>query len=187
MIFANVKSITIPEGIVTKIVAAGVTIWQAVVEGYKNWVPYSTTSDGTTIYNGTGYKYGYRIRSGGAEGTASYSTCTGFIPVSGGDTVRVSGCNFAYESTGNAINVSDSSFTNIGQITPSYAAAGYGIFASGAAYQSYSFSTVTEETSGVWKWVVPPAASGIAYIRVTAHDCSNSGASLIVTVNQEIT
>jgi len=187
MNFANVKSITIPEGVVTKIVAAGVTLWEAVTEAFKNWVPYSTTDDGTTIYNGTGYKYGYRLRSGGAEGAATYTVHTGFIPVNGGDIIRVSGYDFDTATNQNAINVYDSSFTHLGQVVANYAAAGYGIFAAGAAYDSYSFSTVTEETEGVFKWIAPPAASGIAYVRVTSIASDGVGSKLIVTVNEEIT
>lgn len=184
--FDNYVRIQIPEGMVKKITdGAGNVIWKA---GYVNMVPISTTNDGVTIYNGTGYKNGYRIRSGGAEGAQANAACTGFIPVKGGDIIRISGCNFAYSNTSNAINVADASFSNIGQITPSHADAGYGIFAAGAAYQSYCYNkAVTQEKTGVWKWTVPPAASGAAYIRVTGYNASgNHGANMIVTVNEEI-
>jgi hypothetical protein len=37
-------------------------------DNIRNEVRYSTEADGVTIYNGgLGYKYGYRVRSGGAE------------------------------------------------------------------------------------------------------------------------
>ena len=142
----------------------GIHIWT----GYKNWVKYSTESDGVTIYNGgLGYKNGYRIRSGGAE--IQYNdnnACTGFIPVKAGDIVRIGAFNFAYPQNGNAINVSDSSFTNIGQFTMLPAA--YGILEqSGGAYEAYNYNSVEQEKDGVWKWIVPPADSGVAYIRVS--------------------
>ena len=184
--FAQYVRLDIPEGRVKQITdGAGNVIWKA---GYVNMVRISTTNNGTTIYNGTGYKNGYRIRSGGAEGAQADAACTGFIPVKGGDIVRISGCNFAQSSTSNAINVADASFANIGQMTPSYANAGYGIFAPSAAYQSYCYNkAVTQEKTGVWKWTVPPAASGAAYIRVTGYNASgNHGANMIVTVNEEI-
>ena len=159
----------------------GLVLWEA---GYINMVPLSINSDGT-IYNGAGYKDGYRVRSGGAEAALSSSSVTGYIPVTGGDVVRISGCDFGDgTSNGSALNVSDSSFTNIGQF--SMIPAGYGIFASNATYDAYGSDSVVEETTGVWKWIVPPADSGVAYIRVTGNTGGN-GADMIVTINEEIT
>lgn len=181
--FANYPRLEIPEGRVKQIArkSDGLVLWEA---GYVNMVPLSINSDGS-IYNSTGYKNGYRIRSGGAEGAQSGSTCTGFIPVKGGDVVRISGCTFGYPQNGNAVNVANASFTNIGQFT--MLPAHYGIFLEG--YSAYAASSVVEEATGVWKWVVPPAAAGVAYIRVTGYNSTGSapGANLIVTVNEEIT
>lgn len=184
--FSNVKAVSIPAGVVTKIVATGKTLWEAVT--FKNWVAFSTTNDGKTIYNGKGYKDGYRVRSGGAEGESSTAACTGFIPVKGGDIIRISGWNFSTAQSANAVNVSNASFTNLGQITPSYPDSGYGIFAAGAAYQSYCYqNAVTQEKTGVWKWTVPPATSGVAYIRVSGYNANgNHGKDMIVTINEEI-
>lgn len=149
-----------------------------------NRVPLSINADGS-IYNGTGYKNGYRIRSGGAEAAQANTTCTGFIKVNPGDVVRLSGWNVEDTVAAQAINAADSSFTNIGQITSQ--PAHYGIFAE-SAYSAYRWASVTKESDGVWKWIVPPAASGVAYIRVTAYDHTMIvlGASMIVTVNEEI-
>lgn len=181
MNFATVKGITIPNGAVKKIVAAGKTLWEAI--SYKNWVPFSTTNDGKTIYNGTGYKNGYRIRSGGAEGAHGNGACTGFIPVSGGDVIRISGCTFLVADNGNAINVADASYTNLGQL--SMIGADYGILSS--TYSAYGYKSVVQESTGVWKWIVPPSASNVANIRVTGYTKSGgNGAALIVTVNEEI-
>lgn len=164
-------------------------------KGYKNWVRYSTEADGVTIYNGgLGYKNGYRVRSGG--GYQERNTCahTGFIPVKAGDVVRISGMHFANGyGHGSALNVADSSFTNIGQFSMSSGI--YGIFTK-AEYAGYIKSSVVEEKPGVWKWIVPPAASGVAYIRITAnmygaepHNdpvVNADGSLLIVTINEEI-
>ena len=185
MDFRELKKLTIGGVDLVQLFINGVQVFKS---GYKNWVKYSTEADGVTIYNGgLGYKNGYRIRSGGGEGTQARGTCTGFIPVQGGDVIRISGFDFSYASNGNAINVSDSSFTNLGQFTMLPAA--YGILATGEAYVAYSVKSVVEETTGVWKWVVPPAASGVAYIRVSGQNESGTypGANLIVTVNEEIT
>jgi len=90
--FSTAKAIKIPEGDVYKITCNGETLWES---SYLNMVPSSKASDGTTIYNGgLGYKNGYRIRSGGAEGVLASSAHTGFIPVKGGDTIRISGGDF---------------------------------------------------------------------------------------------
>lgn len=186
MDFSKVKAIKIPEGYVKKIVTnrGGVTLWEV---PYVNMVPLSIDTDGSIYNGGLGYKNGYRVRSGGTEASSNNGACTGFIPVNGGDVVRISGVIFSYAQNGNAINVADSSFTNIGQFT--MLPAQYGIFARGAAYAAYAQDSVVEESDGVWKWVVPPAASGVAYIRVSGQNSSGTspGANLIVTVNEEIT
>lgn len=150
---------------------------------FTNMVPTSINPDGT-IYNGVGYKNGYRVRSGGAETSAANTTCTGFIPVNGGDVVRVYGWD-RYKDDGssqNAINVADSSFTNIGQVS-NYR---YGIFETGD-YTDYDEETIIDYQL-FSEWVLPPAESGVAYIRVSAYDHANGCPSnkLIVTINEEI-
>lgn len=165
----------------------GIEIWR---KGYTNWVPLSINADGTSYNGGLGYKNGYRIRSGGAEAVDDSTSCTGFIPVSAGDVVRVSGWDFwgdGNSSSGDSINVSDSSFTNLGQ-NASNSSYGYGIFTKGQPYyDEYGFYSVVEEKTGVWKWVVPPEESGVAYIRVCGNELYNPpGAEMIVTINEEI-
>lgn len=182
--FANYPRLEIPEGRVKQIArkSDGLVLWTA---GYVNMVPLSTNSDGT-IYNGIGYKNDYRVRSGGAEAVAVNASCSGFIPVKGGDVVRVGGINFAFDRTDNAINVNDSGLTNLGQLVANVANGGYGIFSGGGGYYAYGWQSVVEESDGVWKWIVPPAASGVAYIRVTGYT-GGDGSKMIVTVNEEIT
>ena len=197
MNFANVKSITIPEGKVTKITSGGVVIWKLVTPSgpaFTNQVPLSTEADGKTIYNGgLGYKNGYRIRSGGAEGELAASAHTGFIPVKAGDVIRIGGLYFGSTySHGSAMNVANSSFTNIGQF--SMQSGDYGIFIQDP-YKAYSRASVVQEKADVWKWVVPPASSGVAYIRVSCNTYPigasktyppADGSKLIVTINEEI-
>ena len=153
----------------------------------KNWVKYSTESDGVTIYNGgLGYKNGYRIRSGGGEGELSTSAHTGFIPVKAGDIIRISGMNFDSDhGHGSALNVANSNFENIGQF--SMTSGVYGIFKS---YPNYTQSSVIQERTGVWRWIVPPAESGVSYIRISCNMYDTTkpadGSLLIVTINEEI-
>jgi hypothetical protein len=149
----------------------------------NNQVPKSINADGSIYNNGLGYKDGYRVRSGGAEGANSNTTCTGFIKVNPGDVIRIAGFDFSHPQNGNAINLSDNSFTNIGQFT--MLPAGYGIIAS--SYSSYGHTSVVKESNNVHKWIVPPAASGVAYIRISGYSTSGYPSSkLIVTINEEI-
>jgi hypothetical protein len=179
MMFSDLKSLTIPEGEVTKITVGGVTIW----ENMKNWVKFSTEADGVTIYNGgLGYKDGYRIRSGGAEGTTTRGSCTGFIPLKAGDTVRLSGYNAIYSDAANAINVFNASKENIGQATANVPAQGYGIFET--QYEAYGWASITQNPTGVYVWIAPPNAD-IAFMRVSGYTLAD-GSKMIVTVNQEI-
>lgn len=148
-----------------------------------NRVPFSINADGS-IYNGTGYKDGYRIKSGGAEAEQSNGACTGFIKVNAGDIVRFSGMPWFENgdaSSADALNVADAAFTNLGQFTMGQGVR-YGIFES--AYKDYAAASVIEETPGVWKWVVPEGA-GIAYIRITAwdHTTEKTGKDMVVTIN----
>lgn len=184
MHLSNFKKLFINGVELKQLLMNGTQIWKG---GYKNWVKYSTEADGVTIYNGgLGYKNGYRIRSGGAEGALSTSAHTGFIKVQGGDVIRISGGDFgSVAGHGSAMNVADSTRTNIGQF--SMLSGEYGIFA--GTYNSYSKSSVIQEKTGVWKWVVPPAESGVAYIRVSCNAVNNGdadGEKLIVTINEEI-
>lgn len=184
MDFTTMKSLTIGGVALEKMFINGVQVWQKEQEvADPNRIPTSIDTDGS-IYNGKGYKQGYRIRSGGAEAAASYVSCTGYIKVEPGDVVRISNCEFSAISNGNAINVSDANFTNLGQFTMQPVA--YGILAS--SYSAYNASSVVEESTGVWKWIVPPAASGVAYIRLTCQETGNVAGptDMVLTINEEI-
>lgn len=171
----NQKSINIDGIDMKELLINGVSIWKS---GHTNLVPLSTEADGKTIYNnGLGYKNGYRVRSGGAEGGANYASCTGFIRAVAGNKVRLSGYNVKYANSENAINVYDASHTNLGQVSANYF---YGIFADG----SQRWENVVLEKDNVYYWIVPDGY-GIAYIRVSGHTLGD-GSKMIVTVNEEI-
>ena len=94
--------------------------------------------------------------------------------------IRVSGPK--QTDTGSAINVSDASFTNIGQVAGN---ANYGIFNESSTI-GYRYDTMTQK-NGYWEWTVPPASCGVAYIRVTNYAENEAAASkMIVTVDQDI-
>lgn len=185
MDFTKLKKLSIGGVELKQLFINGVQVWKS---GYKNWARYSTEADGVTIYNGgKGYKDGYRVRSGGAEGATAQGACTGFIPVKGGDIIRFSGWDMSIKTNENSVNVSNSKFENVGQFTMIPAV--YGAFQPGSSCAAYNHTSVVKESDGVWKWVVPPADSGVAYIRVSG--ClylsqGETGESMIVTVNEEI-
>lgn len=183
--FSKIKKLTI-DGIDLKSLAInGVQVWKS---GPKNWVKYSTEADGVTIYNGgLGYKDGYRVRSGGAEGEHESASCTGFIPFRKGDVLRIYP-QFLGLNTQNAINYVNASFQNIGQCTGT---GGYGICSGGNASQ---FRPTTDENGISVLHLVTNLADDVAYIRVTNQIAYASpykplittGAEMVITVNEEI-
>lgn len=178
MNFSTLKALAIPEGDVVKIESSGVALWE-MPSSYKNWVRYSTESDGTTIYNGgLGYKENYRIRSGGAEAGTTDTVITGFIPFKLGDVLRIYP-PFTGQNTSNTLNFYNASFTHLGQITDS--GSRYGICTT--AYDSVVADGVSKLT------YLDSFDSSIAYVRVgnQLSKMDNSGANFIVTINEEIT
>ena len=177
----NLKKLTFGGVELRQLFINGVLAWQG---GYKNWVKHSTESDGTTIYNnGLGYKDGYRVRSGGAEAEHSPGSCTGFIPLKAGDTLRIWPA-FIGRNTDNAINFADGNFTNLGQIVDT--GTGYGICEGNSALYK---STVVNGVSTLT--LTSSHDPNIRYVRITNlinHSSAQmtSGAEMIVTVNEEI-
>lgn len=109
MNFANVKSITIPEGKVKKITAGGVVIWEAV--SYTNLVPTAKYTDGTVL-DGIGYRRGVSWNGNKLVTTNTAFTAIGFISFGDGTKaydIYVYGLDFS-GSTYNKFQVCDSSY-----------------------------------------------------------------------------
>ena len=146
------------------------------IVSYTNQVPISTDADGN-VYNGTGYKDGYRINSSGAEAELSGFTATGFIPFTKGQTIRIGGEGITYAEYGCMLMFYDAAKTYISN--------------SGIAYDKVGNTTygtwTTEETSVFCLDPLdtyPYTLSGInGYIRISA---KGSGANLIVTLDEKI-
>ena len=146
------------------------------IVSYTNQVPISTDADGN-VYNGTGYKDGYRINSSGAEAELSGFTATGFIPFTKGQTIRIGGEGITYAEYGCMLMFYDAAKTYISD--------------SGIAYDKVGNTTygtwTTEETSVFCLDPLdayPNTLSGInGYIRISA---KGSGANLIVTLDEKI-
>jgi hypothetical protein len=143
--------------------------------GYKNWGPFSIDTNGS-IYNGTGFKDGYRVRSGGAEAAEAGARVTGYIPTAAGDIIRLTGWKFDFKSAANAVNFFSADFTSIGQFTTQ--PVGYGICANAVPTVSVS--------ENVYTFTVPNNSS-IRYLRVTGQQAYNTlPPEMIITINEEI-
>lgn len=83
MNFVDVKSITIPEGDVTKITAGGVVIWEKVSAlTYTDLVPTAIDKTTGSVLDGVGYRRGVHY-SGSTMASNSACTCIGLIPIDG--------------------------------------------------------------------------------------------------------
>lgn len=148
-----------------------------VVINYTNQIPISVDTSGH-IYNGVGYKEGYRLNSSGAEKAASDHAVTGYIPFTIGDTIRTRG--FKATSASEGIQFYTSTFSNI---------AGY---KGSEISQEPTYDIVT----GALVWTPPEEIydagrggtfdiSNAAYIRISA-STSLPIAKTIITINEEI-
>ena len=178
MNFADYVRLDIPEGRVKRIArkSDGVILWEA---GYVNQVPISIDTDGS-VYNGIGYKDGYRVRSGGTEAAMNNCSVTGYIPYKPGDVLRIYPA-FTGLNAQNAINFADASFANLGQATASGAAYGICVDANASLWKA-AVANVVGDVSVIDISNIPNATA-VAYVRVT-NLCS--GAQMIVTVNEEV-
>ena len=183
--FSKVKKLLIPEGIVKKIVSAGVTLWKS----FTNQVPISTDTDGS-IFNGVGYKENVRLSSSGGISSSAQngSVTTGFIPFPDGDktVIRMKGVEWKAMATQSGhyyINFYDSSKKFL-----AYLSAG--------EHVNYTHVvTVTRDSNGVetveWNQtygttntLLQCVRKNAKYIRINA---KGKGADMIVTINEEIT
>lgn len=81
--FSNTKSLTIPEGEVSKIESNGIVIWQKAPDiVYNDLVPTALYTDGA-VFDGVGYRRGVAWTSSGALETADAFTAIGLIPIDG--------------------------------------------------------------------------------------------------------
>ena len=186
--FANLKTLSIPEGDVVKIECNGAVLWELSSGEPKNWLNYAIDATGQ-IFNGVGYEKAKRIRSGGATGDADYGGVTGYIPVKANDTIRFADSNelilWNTPTAGTsctAVGYYNSKFEFLGVFTmqPAY----YGICNAGN-------SVVDGEIlngEGMITLTVPNNAN-IAFMRLGVGTNNKDGTGiehLIVTINEEI-
>lgn len=173
------------------VITIGTLEHHASTTDYTNQIPISTDYD-DSIYNGTGYASGARIRSNGEVGTVTYTNApniiflTGFIPVKNGDVVRMKNCFLDAHSSnndetaqtyGNFIGTIytafyDSDKTELGKITWMEMREANEWF----TYTPNSDGNVTEFTV---------TGENVAYLRLNP-SCDGDPADAIITVNEEI-
>lgn len=182
--FENVKALSIPQGEVIKIESGNVVLWEK-PSSFKNWVLYSIDTDGNIYNGGLGYKKDYRIRSSGGETFANGQACTGFIPCKGGDVLRFGFIDetiwMECSAYNTFINFSDSTKTNIGQMTSQ--PANYGIFEK----MPNEYKNI-KKVNGFWEYTVVEGYN-IGFVRFTIpYDGGryDDPTKCIVTVNEEI-
>lgn len=173
-------AIAIPE--VTGDIVINVTT-EAAVAAYTNQIPISTDTDGS-IFNGIGYKQGYRLNSSGnvADATSGGITtdcfATGFIPVKGGDVIRFSGA-YVEGNSGGANNWYYDSSKVKGAIgfTP------YGFVSNLAAVKNlFKACDYNENEQRLYSFTLKDNVEA-GYMRFTLF---GDGANAIITVNEEI-
>lgn len=129
-------------------------------DGYTNQIPISVGTDGN-VYNGTGYKAGYRLStSSGNESAAAGMTVTGFIPVNPSSVVRAKDIDMT--SGNSTYAVYNSSFTK--------ATSGY-----------CDGDWTSADANGVRSYTLN-GSTNFAYIRVSGAFGDNP----IITVDEEI-
>ena len=145
------------------------------IVSYTNQVPISTGTD-DNVFNGTGYKDGYRINSSGEEAALSGFTVTGFIPFTKGQTIRIGGEGITFDAYGCLVMFYDATKTYLVNTGIDYSKIG-----------TESYGTWTTETTSVFcldpNDNYPTSLTGDGYIRVSA---KGSGTNLIVTLDQAI-
>lgn len=188
MIFENVKTLRIPEGVVTKIVSAGVTLWQAIT--FTNQVPISTDTDGS-IYNKVGYKENVRLSSSGGVSSSAQkgSVTTGFIPFPTGDrtVIRMKGVEWLNVSANYGghyyINFYDSSKKFLCYLSsteqPNYTHI-HTATRNADGVETFSFNQAYGDTNALLNNI----RNNAKFIRINAY---GKGADFIVTINEEIT
>jgi len=160
--FSQFKKLSISGVELKQLFINGIQVWKS---GYKNLIETATTDPGgTEIYNGTGYRDGYRwSSSGGKETTYTSGRLSGWIPFTAGATYR---------------------FRNFNMTIPGYVDGGYIV--------KYNNGTITtklmgkdnadyDATTDTFTW--SENSTGIQYFRISAYKCDKQP---IVTMNEEI-
>ena len=147
---------------------------------YTNVLPSAIDTDGS-VYNGVGWKEGYRLTSSGALEEWSGSHITGFIAIKPGDVVRLKNVKWQYGVT--------TGLTSGNQRIAVYDAAKKFLALATASSLGGTMAGV-KDSNDIWtQFTVPQTMGGTslanaAYFRLNCAEINNSS---IITVNEEIT
>lgn len=142
---------------------------------YTNQVTISTDSNGN-VYNQTGYKDGYRISSSGGEAALTGYACTGFIPFTKGQTIRLGGDGITFADYGCMMMFYDENKKYLANSGIDYAKVGKETYGAWTDENNSVFCLKAEST-------YPTAMGTKGYIRISA---KGTGANMIVTLDEEI-
>lgn len=173
MNFTALKSLTIPEGEVSKITANGVVIWEAAPPlVYTDLVPAAVATDGTVL-DGVGYRRG-AIWNGSALQSWNSYTAVGCIPINGAVShdIYVYGLNFTGTSY-NRYSLFTETFSNL---------AGTLSLKEGVS-DSY-VASVTKLADNYFKITTKTYSSKVKYFTISA--VTVSGMKPIVTMDEPI-
>lgn len=136
---------------------------------YTNVLPLALAVDGTSVYNGIGYKADTRwSESGQAESTSAGDYLTGYIPVSNGDIIYCKNIDFTYADYGSSGKVLWSN-------------------ALGSTLGSVNGAMLIEYNSATWHadgTIASFVVNGdYSYIRI---QCKGITEASIITINEEI-
>lgn len=146
---------------------------------YTNLLPSATDTDGS-IYNGVGWKEGYRLSSDGAPTGQDGSYLTGFIPVKIGDVVHLknvkwqNGVTTGLNSGNQRVSFYDANKAHLDQAN----AIGLGGTLSGVKDDNNIWTQFTVKNSR------DMTLDNAAYFRL---NCAEISGDSIITVNEEIT
>jgi hypothetical protein len=146
------------------VITAKANVVQSVT--YVNQIPLSLDADGTSIYNGIGYKTGYRLSSSNNEVAAAGMCVTGFIPCKPNDVIRIKNVTISGSQTPYGLLLKGLFVNVTGKIAKSYAAA-----------------DMVADSNGIIT-LTAPSTSTIQYFRLS---CGVIDDSSIITINEEIT
>ena len=160
-----------------------------VATAYLNQVTTSKDSNGN-IYNGTGYKWGYRLNSNGTETQMTQNdeggTVSGFIPYKG-EVIRIAGSwSYNLSDTGWYVMCYNSSFTKTGGFACSNVS-DMTTFAAHPTIKTYDGKTSyiwTIDPSRITNSTYKSQLTSATYIRVSAPRCY--GSDLRCSLNEEI-
>lgn len=144
--------------------------------GYINQIPISTDANGN-IYNGIGYKSGYRLNSSGVDSAMAGCYVTGFIPVDLGDEVYFenvtyqAGVTSGVASGNQRISFYDSNKSYINQLDANQVKS--------SISSVFNSSNICEQLT-VENWSGADI-SAVAYFRIAA---SYIGSDSVIAVNQ---